>query len=211
MDTQKRRGKGSSERWVFFSDGVCAIAITLLAIDLPVPSGGSDHAFYLSIQNNSGRYVAFIVSFLIVAFAWRNHNSLHSIVRRADSRFVSLNLVWLLTVVLLPFAAKLLTIHRHAPRLVHAYCFGFYALLETASSLTIIFMLRHAQRNGDVEDGTSEDAAHLRRSCAGLVFGFGASVPLFFVTTFGWITWILGPLVNHLARQAGATRQGDVA
>jgi uncharacterized membrane protein len=48
---------------------VVAIAITLLAIDLPVPSGNTEHEFWLQVRHNSGHYAAFLISFAVIASA----------------------------------------------------------------------------------------------------------------------------------------------
>ena len=68
----------------------------------------------------------------------------------ADSTFEIMNFAWLLTVVPLPFAARLLTVH-HPPLVVHAFCFGFYALLEVVSNVVIILMLQHAKNRRNIE------------------------------------------------------------
>jgi uncharacterized membrane protein len=53
---------------------VVAIAITLLAIDLPGPAGHSLSAFWSSVQPNEDRYLAFLVSFASIAAAWGDHH-----------------------------------------------------------------------------------------------------------------------------------------
>jgi uncharacterized membrane protein len=189
------------ERLVFFTDAVVAIALTLLAIDLPVPSAESDHAFFTSIRDNQGHYLAFLLSFVVVAAAWRNHKRMHVLVTVSDTTFETLNFAWLLTVVLLPFAAKLLTLQRHPPAIVHACCFGAYALLEAISSAIIIVMLRHARANGQIEADKKSQLTELQRNCLGLVAGFGLSIPLFFATPSAWALWILGPVLVDIANR----------
>jgi len=72
---QRRRGRQddkdglesdarAAERLTFFSDAVIAIAITLLAIELPLPEGHSVHAFWHSVKNDAGHYAAFLISFI---------------------------------------------------------------------------------------------------------------------------------------------------
>ena len=59
----------AAERLTFFSDAVVAIAMTLLAIDLPVPEGGTVTAFWDSVRHDDGHYLAFLVSF-VVGLCW---------------------------------------------------------------------------------------------------------------------------------------------
>ena len=97
------------ERLVFFSDAVVAIAITLLAIDLPVPSGATAGAFWSSARAHDGVYLAFLVSFLTIAVAWSHHHDAFKYARRADSWLRNATMIWLLTIILIPSATKLLT------------------------------------------------------------------------------------------------------
>jgi uncharacterized membrane protein len=193
-----RQKRESPDRLVLFTDAVVAIALTLLAIDLPVPAGGSEHAFFQSVRDNLGHYLAFIVSFVVVAVAWRNHKRLNVVVAKVDTTFESLNFVWLLTVVLLPFAAKLLTLRNHPPLLVHACCFGLYSLIEAVASGTIVVMLRHAQKHGQLEPDVEEERSALQWGTGGVAVGFALSIPIFFVTYLAWIFWFAGPMAVNL-------------
>lgn len=103
----------ATDRLTLFSDAVVAIAITLLAIDLPVPEGGTVPLFWESVRHNSGHYAAFLISFFAIAAAWRDHHDIFKYVRRVDSRLRTLNTLWLLMIVLNPFATNLLTAPGH--------------------------------------------------------------------------------------------------
>jgi uncharacterized membrane protein len=74
------------DRLIFFSDAVVAIAITLLAIDLPVPTGDTVSEFWSSVRHNAGHYAAFLISFLVIAAAWSHHHDIFRYARRMDSR-----------------------------------------------------------------------------------------------------------------------------
>ncbi|MGI8451355.1 MAG: TMEM175 family protein [Streptosporangiaceae bacterium] len=117
------------DRLIFFSDAVVAIAITLLAIDLPVPAGHTLRLFWASVQNNEDRYLAFLVSFTAIAAAWSDHHDAFRYTRRMDRRLRALNMGWLLMIVVIPFATKVLTVGSHENPEVHAVRFGFYALV----------------------------------------------------------------------------------
>ncbi|MHB8681005.1 MAG: TMEM175 family protein [Acidimicrobiales bacterium] len=90
-----------------FSDGVFAIAITLLALDLAVPrvdTGGLPAA----LGHQWPQYAAFVVSFAVIGIIWINHHGLLALAGRVDRTVLALNLVVLLAVVSIPFSTRLL-------------------------------------------------------------------------------------------------------
>ncbi len=97
----------AAERLAFFTDAVVAIAITLLALDLKVPEGSSWGAIWSAIGDNGDGYLAFLISFFIIANAWTSHHSLFRYITRADPRLLWINLLWLLTVVVAPFFTRM--------------------------------------------------------------------------------------------------------
>jgi uncharacterized membrane protein len=84
-----------------FSDGVFAVAITLLALDLTVPGG-----LHLSrqLQDKGPAFLAFTLSFFMIGIIWVNHHALVRSITKVDRTLLFLNLVLLLFVVLIPFA-----------------------------------------------------------------------------------------------------------
>ena len=84
--------RGAAERLVFFSDAVVAIAITLLALELPIPQGGSTGVLLNSLGTNSIAYLTFLISFLVVGAHWQAHHRVFRYLRWVDGTFVHLNL-----------------------------------------------------------------------------------------------------------------------
>ena len=84
-----------------FSDGIFAIASTLLVLDLAVPRVGPDVA--QKLHDQWPIYLAYLVSFLSIGQAWLNHSVITEYLDRADSILLRLNLVLLFFVSLLPF------------------------------------------------------------------------------------------------------------
>jgi uncharacterized membrane protein len=183
------------ERLMFFSDAVAAIAITLLALDLPVPEGDTVSAFWSSVQRSSGHYAAFLISFAVIAMSWGGHHDVFRYIRRADPRLRTLNMAWLLTIVLNPFATRLLTARGHPSPDVHALRFGFYALLLVLQSGALLALLRHMVSHGLAPGAPQPAVTSMTRQCYVLIVGFGLSIPLFYVTTGAWLLWILVPLL----------------
>jgi uncharacterized membrane protein len=91
-----------------FSDGVIAVAITVLALDLPIPEpkGGRSLAHELVVRWPS--FAAFAVSFLTIGIVWINHHAMLARLAQVDHRTLLLNLLLLLSVCLLPFSTSLM-------------------------------------------------------------------------------------------------------
>ena len=100
----------TTSRLETFSDGVFAIVITLLVLDLHVPGsaavppGGLGGALVGQWPN----YVAFVISFLLVGVVWVNHHTMFHFIRRTDHTLIVLNLLLLLCVAVIPFSAAVL-------------------------------------------------------------------------------------------------------
>lgn len=97
-----------------FSDGVFAIAITLLVLDLHVPSVGSG-----SLASALGRQwpadVSFAVSFLTIGIIWVNHHNLLRHLETCDRRLLFLNVLFLMTVAVLPYPTALVSHYARSP------------------------------------------------------------------------------------------------
>ena len=91
----------TKNRMEAFSDGVFAIAITLLVLTIAAPSD------YLHLGNELGRrwpsLAAYLVSFAVIGIMWVNHHSVCSRIEIVDRNFVYLNMVLLATVAFLPY------------------------------------------------------------------------------------------------------------
>lgn len=96
------------ERMLFFSDAVIAIMLTLLALELPVPEGSSVGELASSLAAHGGTYLAFLVSFAVIAATWVAHHMLFTHVARGDQALITLNIMALLGYVLVPWASKTL-------------------------------------------------------------------------------------------------------
>lgn len=90
-----------------FSDGVLAIAITLLVLELSVPEGEHDDLL-AGILGQWPSYLGYVTSFLTIGGIWMWHHSLFGRMARVDRAIARLNLVLLMLVSFLPFPAKLM-------------------------------------------------------------------------------------------------------
>jgi uncharacterized membrane protein len=109
-----------------FSDGVFAIAITLLALQLEIPaSGGVD--VWAEVSALAPNFIAFAISFAVVGAYWVAHHRLFAVIERYDGRLLWLNLLSLFFIVLTPFTASLIGEHGDAPVSVVVYALSIAA------------------------------------------------------------------------------------
>jgi uncharacterized membrane protein len=94
----------SRARLEAFSDGVFAVAITLLALNLAVAGPGHDGTLAHQLADKWAAYVAYLISFFTIGIIWVNHHALVSNVVTVTRLLLFLNLVLLLFVVLVPVA-----------------------------------------------------------------------------------------------------------
>jgi len=202
----------AADRLTLFSDAVVAIAITLLAIDLPVPEGHTVSEFWASVRHEGGQYAAFLISFFVIAAAWGDHHGIFRYVRRVDTRLRTINTLWLLMIVLIPFATRLLTVSGAETLQVHALRFSFYALLQVLASAAMFAALTHMISHQLAPDLPQGMAIDLARQSYNIMLGFGLSIPVFFVWRNAWIMWLVVPLVvsrwRHRVRHRRSRRAG---
>lgn len=94
-----------------FSDGVFAIAITLLVLELRVPGTGDGVSLAQGLLNAWPSFFAFGTSFITILIMWMNHHNLFTYFRRVDRRLMLLNGLLLLFVALTPFTTLLVADH----------------------------------------------------------------------------------------------------
>ncbi len=98
----------STNRLEAFSDGVIAIAITLLVLDIRVPEPSATESLARALGEMWPNYAAYVVSFMTIGIIWINHHALVRRLREADHSVLILNLFLLLTIAVLPFTTALL-------------------------------------------------------------------------------------------------------
>jgi uncharacterized membrane protein len=93
-----------------FSDGVFAIAITLLVLDLVVPARSKTPEGRLGVElaHEWPSYFAYLVSFAVIGIIWINHHTVLGNLRQVDRPVLFTNLALLLTVSVIPFPTRLL-------------------------------------------------------------------------------------------------------
>jgi TMEM175 potassium channel family protein len=168
----------SKGRLEAFSDGVLAVAITLLVLNLHVPSAqpsiGGHHAPSLGHQlvQMWPQYAAYVTSFLTIGIIWVNHHAMISRLREADHVILILNLFLLMSIAVLPFATDLMAQYlkassgQHLAAAVYSGAFVLMSICFSALNRHILFMKVHL-----LKDAPSERwrRTALRRSTLGLI------------------------------------------
>ena len=141
-----------------FSDGVFAIAITLLVLDFAIHPPGSPLHQVLHIWPS---FVAYIVSFLTIGAAWLGHIALTDRLERTDSIFLRLNLLLLLVVTFLPFPTGLVGEALREPSSERVFV-TMYGLTLLAIRLMGFALDEYADRE-HLYAQTSDDEEHRER------------------------------------------------
>jgi uncharacterized membrane protein len=131
-----------------FSDGVLAIVITLLILDINVPEKGSESLAH-ALADQWQQYVAYLLSFLIVGIIWLNHHATINLLARTNHTLQVLNLLLLLPVSVLPWPTALLAEYAEgtiADQRVAVIVYGVASSLMAISfNLLWRYILRHPE------------------------------------------------------------------
>ncbi len=109
--TREEAEEKETNRMEAFSDGIFAFAITLLVLNLTVPSSSSGVPLYQSLLNEWPSFFALVTSFASILIMWVNHHNMFNYIRRIDRQLMFLNGALLFFVVLTPFTASLVAAH----------------------------------------------------------------------------------------------------
>jgi uncharacterized membrane protein len=108
----------SRHRLETFSDGVFAIAATLLVLGFTVPSGNDLGSGLLHL---GPAYLAYVTSFLTIGIIWINHHTVMDTIARVDRTFLFVNMVFVLVVAFIPFPTRVVAEHLHERAAVVMY------------------------------------------------------------------------------------------
>ncbi|MFC4884932.1 TMEM175 family protein [Streptomyces beijiangensis] len=139
-----------SGRLEAFSDGVFAIAITLLILEIKVPehAGGE---LWKALGEQWPSYAAYVVSFLVIGIMWLNHHQIFRFVARVDRTLMFLNLLLLMTVAALPWPAALLATYLREGSASHVAA-AVYSGLMVVMALTFQAVWWHLTKTGHLFD-----------------------------------------------------------
>jgi uncharacterized membrane protein len=186
-------------RIVAFTDGVMAVAITLLVLNLEVPrvpSGEVDDALWDLIPS----LISYLIAFALVGRHWIVHHQFFETLRSFDARLMSLNLAFLSLIVLVPFGTELFD--RYTEDAVAVAVFGAIMGLAALINWTMVV---HTLRRGYVHD-THRAGTEPYGSAAGLGFTvlYLASIPVAFLsTTAAILMWVATIFLHYPLQRMG--------
>jgi uncharacterized membrane protein len=162
-----------------FSDGVFAIAITLLILEIQVPPQTPHGDLRSALVDLWPSYLAFLASFMTIGVMWLNHHRLFTLINKKDDGLIAFNLLLLLGVTWLPFPTALLAEHllgAHADQQVAAL---IYAGSFLALAIVFNVMWRYAVRVGIVNDEVNAAAITKQYSLGPMLYAVLVAVGFF--------------------------------
>ncbi|MGD0699780.1 MAG: TMEM175 family protein [Trebonia sp.] len=155
-----------------FSDGVFAVAITLLALNLPVDGPGHG-SLADQLADRWPAFVAYLISFFTIGIIWVNHHALLSNVAAVSRLLLFLNLVLLLFVVLVPFATVTVADYLAHGGFDAKVAVAVYGIVLEGMSVGFASMLEWSLGEGRTHAAVPPGrrwAVRLRFTCGGLAY-----------------------------------------
>ena len=153
-----------------FSDGVFAVAITLLIFQIRVPPHEPPGGLRLALVGLWPSYLAFLASFMTIGVMWLNHHRLFSLITKKDDGVCALNLLLLLVVTWLPFPTALVAEHLRGSHDDQQTAGVVYAASLLAIAIVFNVLWRYAIRIKAVDDHHNVGAITRQYSTAPLLY-----------------------------------------
>ena len=196
----ERPGPGADPRTLALSDGVFAIAMTLLVLSIGLPRPGEHERFGTALWRHRDELFSWLLSFVVIGAAWMRHRRLLASVHDVDRTLTRLNLAYLGGVAFLPYPTEVLGAYGSRPAAV-----GLYAVTAALVSTAAGLMARHAR-----EAGLLWPLVHVTTASGGRWWIVPAilllAIPLsLLVGAWALLVWLLLPLARRTGRTAFAS------
>jgi uncharacterized membrane protein len=186
-------------RLLTLSDGVFAIAATLLVLGISVRQGLDPAAYRKALHDAVPELLAYALSFLVISGLWRDHRQFFQYVSRVDESLVRLTLVGLGLIALMPFPTTLLAEYGSRPQSVAIYS-GVVAAVDAVQLALLLYLRRHPALSS-----TPMPAADARAQLIDLsttIAVFVITIPFAFASPSGakWFWLVLVPFKMWISR-----------
>ena len=211
-DMSDRQGPRLSEsnRVEAFSDGVFAIAITLLVLELAIPATSGE--FTKDLRDEWVSYVAYLAAFANIGVLWMGHHTVFTRIRAVDAGVLWRNLVLLLTVSVVPFpTAVIANAYRVGTQSDQAAAVVAYAVVGMGSGVAWLLLFEYLRRHPDLSDPISHD--EFWRPTEPLItligYAIAALIGLFVNPSIALLIFLLFPILYVVrVRSAEHPREG---
>lgn len=181
------KGARSKGRLEAFSDGVFAIAITLLVIEIAVPerAGGG---LLSALFHERPVFLAYFIAFMSIGIVWIEHSALTEALERVNAGFLRLNLLLLLLVAFLPFPARVMETYLSTVDTESGgerTAVAFFGIILFLMSLMLIVLGKYAEREGLFGAGAGEERAEDNR----VKYQLGPSLIFYAIATAAGLIW----------------------
>jgi uncharacterized membrane protein len=170
MNGQAGAPEHQVERLVFFSDAVFAIAITLLVIEIHVPTlryGANASLYWWELARLIPNFIGFVVSFFVIGAFWVGHHRAFAYARRWDPRLTWTNLHLLFAVAAMPFFTAFMS--RNSGMTVPSFLYCAWLFVTGYASLRV----QRLVLSDEISDGSIDraQAAAIQRRAWGVMLG----------------------------------------
>jgi uncharacterized membrane protein len=200
------------ERLLAFSDGIFGVAVTLLVIDLrlpPIAEGDGDLSLLRAIYAIGPKVVVFAFTFIILGMSWFGHHRKFSYIDKVDSSVLWINLLYLMSLCLVPFASSVLSEHGN-----NRFAFVLYAavmiIVEALSAVLSSHCLRSPYlAQPDMPPRMRQDMVLSPLLTAAVFFLAGAIALGNFIRAAHWTLLLIVPVMAFFGSHAGRFRPTD--
>ncbi len=190
----------NTDRIISFSDGVFAVAITLLVLQLPIPIKALGKDIGADLLKTIPFFTAYIISFIVIAQYWLKHLSFNNYIKRYTTSLVWLNFFYLIFLTFIPYPTAVYSTHstRLIPTVLYA---GNIAIVGFISYFMWLYLIKHPELKSE---DTNMDKIR-RASYVSLVmpvaFSISIAIAFIYLPLVVWV-WVLlgasGQLIRRL-------------
>jgi uncharacterized membrane protein len=155
-----------------FSDGVFAIAATLLVLELKLDGRGSVTHQLVHLWPS---YAAYAISFATIGIMWINHHAVFRQIRKVDRTFLAINVIFLMVIAFIPFPTHVLAAHLHHDAQAAAFFYGLTNIFMAVMFSSVWFYAARGRRLIAPEAD--------QRTITGISRAFRPGIPLYTIAT----------------------------